>query len=100
MPEFILLVHSDVNDRALANDGQLWGAYLAKLRASGSFIGGSGIGTGVRLRKAKQSAPSDVTIEGYILVEAESLETASRLVEGNPNYEAGGTVEIRVLSHE
>ena len=97
MPEFILLMHSDVQNRALADDGQLWGTYFGKLRSAGGFNGGSSIGSGLRMRKAVASMPSDQNIEGFIRVKAESLEAAQRLVEGNPNYEAGGTVELREL---
>lgn len=100
MPEFILLMHSDVADRGIADDGQLWGAYIETLKATGSFNGGSSIGVGVRLKKSWRSAPSDRSIEGFVRVKAESLEAAQRLVVGNPNYEAGGTVEIRELPQD
>ena len=97
MPEFILLMYRDVKDRALADDGQRWEAYFTKLRASGGFLGGSSIGRGVRMRKASATAPSDPGLEGFIRIECASLEAAQTLVDGNPNYEAGGTVEVREL---
>lgn len=100
MPEFILPMHNDVNDRAIANDGQLWSAYIANLKATGGFNGGSSIGIGVRLKKSLGSAPSDLSIEGFVRVNAESLEAAQKFVVGNPNYEAGGTVEIRELPQD
>ena len=36
-------------------------------------------------------------LSGYIRVQAETLEAAKKLLEGNPVFEAGGTVEIREL---
>jgi hypothetical protein len=97
MPEFIFLMHSDVQDRGIANDGQRWGEYFRKLRAAGGFNGGSSIGSGVQLRKGAAPVPANRAIEGFIRVEAESIEAVQSLVDGNPNYEAGGTVEVREL---
>jgi hypothetical protein len=100
MPDFILLMHSDVQDRDAANNGQRWGEYFRKLRAAGGFNGGSSIGRGVRMRKGADAAPADRTIEGFIRIEADSLQAVQLLVEGNPNYEAGGTVEVRELPQD
>jgi hypothetical protein len=97
MPEFIVFMHNDVVDRSLANDGQRWGAYLAKLKATGRFNGGSSIGRGLKFRMGSQQAPSELSIEGFIRIEAKDAEEAQKVLEGNPNYEAGGTVEVREL---
>jgi hypothetical protein len=90
-------MHNDVVDREAANDGRSWERYIANLKATGRFIGGSSIGRGIRFKKGSQLSPSDLGIEGFIRVEATSLEEARSFLEGNPNYEAGGTVEIREL---
>ena len=97
MPEFIVFMHNDIVDRSLASDEQLWGAYLTKLKATGRFNGGSSIGRGSKFKKGCQPAPSEVSIEGFIRVEAQDAEEAQKFLEGNPNYEAGGTVEVREL---
>lgn len=97
MPDFLLLMRHDVEDRAAADDGAAWGAYLSRLRGSGALRGGSAVGPGLAWRKASAPQPARLGIEGYLLVEAASLADAQRLLEGNPNYEAGGTVEIREL---
>jgi hypothetical protein len=44
-----------------------------------------------------QQAPSEPSIEGFIRIEAKDAEEAQKVLEGNPNYEAGGTVEVREL---
>jgi hypothetical protein len=36
-------------------------------------------------------------LSGYVRIQAESLSHAKTLVQGNPVFEAGGTVEIREL---
>ena len=100
MPEFIVFMHNDVVDRDLANDGEQWEAYLTKLRATDRFNGGSSIGRGLSFKKGLQPSSSGQGIEGFIRVEAKSAEDAKSVLEGNPNYEAGGTVEIRELRRD
>ena len=97
MPEYILLMHSDVVDRDMANHGQAWGDYLGRLRQSGSFDGGSSVGNGQAFRKGSEARPPEINVEGFIRVRAASLQDAQHFLAGNPNYEAGGTVEIREL---
>lgn len=96
MADFILFMHDDVPEGQRRSDGE-WEAYFARLRDAGAFQGGSSIGNGIC--ESKASPPSALTrhISGYIRISAESLESARKLVAGNPVYEAGGTVEIREL---
>ena len=92
---------SEANPRTAFDDAPEeagdWGAYLAKLRETGRFQGGSAIGGGACVRKdgAAEGALSGLT--GYLRVEAASLEDVTALLAGNPHFEAGGTVEIREL---
>ena len=74
-----------------------WEKYLSRLRDSGQFTGGSAIGDGICVNKKGSSPPIAAQLTGYIRVQAKSLDDAQRLLEGNPVYEAGGTIEIRVL---
>jgi hypothetical protein len=94
MPDYILLMH---NDAESSETDAAWELYLHSLSASGQFEGGSAIGSGECF--VKQGHPVGVTahLSGYIRVRAESLEAAKKLLEGNPVFEAGGTVEIREL---
>jgi hypothetical protein len=93
MPDFILLMHSDMSG---PEDLDAWGGYFARLRAAGAFEGGSAIGGGAAYRKS--GAPAALSpVEGFIRVTAPSLAAARALLAGNPVYEAGGTVEIREL---
>jgi hypothetical protein len=93
MNDYIFLMHDDAPN--LNNDD--WGPYLAKLQHSGQFSGGSAIGDGECCNKVRSARGVTAHLTGYIRVQAESLEDAKRLLDGNPVYEAGGTVEIRKL---
>jgi len=77
-----------------------WQPYLAWLRGTGQFDGGSSIGGGVCV--ARSSAPAEIAAHliGYLRVRAGSLEDARKLLVGNPVFEAGGTVEIRELPED
>lgn len=97
MNEYILFMHDDVVDRAIADDGSRWDQYIGQLRASGQFDGGSSIGAGTLAKRNHAERPAPAAINGYIRVRAESLEAAKRFLTGNPAYEAGGTIEIREL---
>ena len=55
------------------------------------------MGHGERFRKNQASQPAEENIDGFIRVRAATIEDAKQFLEGNPVYEAGGTVEIREL---
>jgi hypothetical protein len=85
------------------NDAQSegdWAAYFKKLRESGCFQGGSSIGGGVATRKDGVAPSTSAHLVGYIRVEARDIDHARTLLEGNPVYEGGGTVEIRELPRD
>jgi len=92
MLDYIFFMHGDAND-----DGADWDRYLAKLRATGQFQGGSSIGAGECVSRSRTPKPTTAHLTGYIRVQANSLEEAKALLDGNPVFEAGGTVEIREL---
>lgn len=93
MAEFILLMHND-ND---TSNREIWGPYLGKLSRAGALRGGSVIGAGVCMRKAGRVPDISHHIIGYVKIEARDFDHARELVQGNPVYEVGGTVEIREL---
>jgi hypothetical protein len=97
MNEYILFMHADVVDSAIATDEKRWGQYMATLRASGRFDGGSAIGKGMVFKKDCAGKAATTPVSGYLRIRAESAEAAQAFLIGNPNYEAGGTVEIREL---
>ncbi len=94
MADFLFLMHGD------SNESGDWPAYLAKLRQSGCFQGGSSIGGGMSVRKDGATPSTTSYLVGYIRVEARDLDHARTLLEGNPVFESGGTVEIRELPRD
>ena len=94
--DYILFMHDDVGP----TDDAAWAAYFTKLRASGGFDGGSSIGPGVCLRRDGVAKPTTSHLSGYIRVRAESMNDAKRFLDGNPVYEAGGTIELRELPRD
>jgi hypothetical protein len=100
MNDYLLLMHDDARDTAMAEDAGRWERYLDVLRASGRFDGGSSIGDGARFAKGSSPAPARGGPSGFLRVRAGSLEEAAGFLAGNPVYDAGGTVEIRALPRD
>ena len=96
MNDYIFLMHNDTKDDAGNRDDE-WATYIAKLKQSGVFQGGSEIGDGVCMSKIGTPPGITAHLSGFIRVQAESLKQAQVLIAGNPVFEAGGTVEIREL---
>jgi hypothetical protein len=96
MADYLFLMHNDAKDGDTNRDEE-WAAYISKLQQAGAFQGGSAIGRGVCLSKSGRSPEVTSRLSGFIRVQAESLAQARDLVQGNPVFEAGGTVEIREL---
>jgi hypothetical protein len=97
MTDYIFLMH---NDAAGDENDAAWEPYLRRLRATGQFQGGSAIGAGQCVTKSRRPVAITAHLSGYIRVQADTLEAAKALLEGNPVFEAGGTVEIRELPRE
>ena len=97
MHDYILLMHDDVPQAGQQESPLDWEPYLAKLRETGDFDGGSSMGGGTCIRKTGSAPGITAHLVGYIRVQAESLDAAKKLVQGNPVFEAGGTVEVREL---
>lgn len=96
MNDYILLMHNDSKDPE-QNQSEDWAGYFARLHQAGAFQGGSAIGGGVCISKSDFLPNITRHLSGYIRVQAENLDRARELVQGNPVFEAGGTVEIREL---
>jgi catechol 2,3-dioxygenase-like lactoylglutathione lyase family enzyme len=96
MRDFIFLMHGDRTNAARLD----WMPYIAKLQRAGVFEGGSAIGSGECVRKSGPAAAVTGHVTGHLRVKASDLDHAKSLLEGNPVFEAGGTVEIRELPRE
>ena len=100
MKEYILFMHNDVSAEDAGRSADAWPEYLARLRATGRFEGGSSIGGGTCVRKAGVPGEMTTRLAGYIKVRAENLDEVTELLVGNPVFEAGGPIEIRELPHD
>jgi len=70
----------------------VWDSYIKKLIDTGKFRGGSALGRGTSV--SKNTADGESTVTGFIRLVAADLDEARTLLEGNPLYEAGGTIEL------
>jgi catechol 2,3-dioxygenase-like lactoylglutathione lyase family enzyme len=91
---FMMLMHGDATRPEVMSD---WEPYLDELRRRGFLAGGSSLGPGSTLRLAETAPPATDHLVGYVLIDAADLDEARTCVQGNPVYEAGGTVEIKPL---
>jgi len=94
MADFLLLMH---NDYDIGDRSENWQPYLALLSSAGALRGGSAVGSGACVRRAGNVPDISRHLVGYVKIEARDLNHARELLQGNPVYEAGGTVEIREL---
>jgi hypothetical protein len=94
VPDYIFLMHDDTTAPVVEAD---WPVWFARLRTMGAFEGGSAIGEEAAFRKTGVAGPVAGHIGGFVRVSATDIEAARVLLDGNPVYEAGGTVEIRLL---
>jgi hypothetical protein len=92
MADYLLFMHDDATGPTRG-----WPEYFRRLRDAGVFQGGSAIGGGMTARKNATPAPLAAHLGGFIRIAARDLDHAQSFLEGNPIYEAGGTVEIREL---
>jgi len=94
--DYILFMHGDGRAERAAD----WQTYLDGLSSMGRLRGGSAIGPGASYRKIGAPGPVSTQLTGFIRIVAESLADAEICLAGNPVYEAGGTVEIRLLPED
>ncbi len=97
MIEFILFMHNDTVEKIPES---AWPTYFTMLQERGAFEGGSSIGSGEVVRKDKIAGRSSDHLTGYIRVQAENMAAARLLVDDNPVFVAGGSVEIRELTRD
>lgn len=100
MNDYIIFMHNDAKEGPANVSSAMWEKYFVRLKESGRFSGGSSIGPGMCVTKAGQAKQITSHLSGYIRVQAESIEDAKTLLEGNPVLEGGGTVEIRELPRD
>jgi hypothetical protein len=80
---------------------QAWGAWIGKLHAEGLFVDGAPFtdeGKVVCATRGTMDLPAaDDTSNGYVVITAADLSTATVLTAGCPIFNSGGFVEVREL---
>ncbi len=97
MKHFLLIMHTDIGRAISPVD---WESYIRKLQQTGNFNGGSSVGQGQSFKKGVASETVSHWIGGYMVISAEDHAQARSLIDGNPVFAAGGTVELRDLPED
>ncbi len=100
MPDFILFMHNDSRNTETQDENLAWSHYIEILQAKGVFQGGSSIGSGICKNLSGSNMNITDHLVGYIRIQADTMKHVEELLEGNPVFGSGGTVEIRELPTE
>jgi hypothetical protein len=74
-----------------------WDEYFKMLHDDGHIIGGSALDHGISLKSDNFTDPISKTITGYIVIQADDIDVAKRIMLESPIIKAGGTVELFTL---
>lgn len=83
---------------------QKWFGWIGELSAKGRYVGGDPLLKEARTIQGKKPVVTDgpfaegkELLGGYFIIKAESLEEATELAFGFPDFESQGSVEIREI---
>ena len=115
MPNFMLFLHQDQNQGAGRSRDEMlrvtkeYGAWAAKMRQEGRFVGGDklteNVGKVLAMRGGKVAvtdgpyAETKEIVGGYFCIKAADFDEAVRLAQDCPHLKYGGRVEVRMV-HE
>jgi len=94
--DYLLLMHGDAVDEKTDR----WPAWLDRMASEGRLRGGSSIAGGECVRRDAQPQRPLSSLTGFVRIVASDLEDAKACLVGNPVYEGGGTVELRLLPED
>lgn len=94
MNKYLMINHGVGARNPEAVTPEKWEAYFQLLREKEHFVGGSALAHGIALKDGLYAAPVSPSISGYILIQAENMETARSIAWQSPLHHAGGTVEV------
>ena len=107
MNEYLILIKGGYKEHAAMTEEEKnsyyekWGAYMDKLNSRNILVGGAplaDVGTVVTGKFDNQEdwqIEPDKSVGGYIILKADSLQSAVEEVRGCPIFVVNGTVEIR-----
>ena len=107
MEKFMLIFHggSDPSTQSpqemQASMGK-WMAWIDKLNADGRYLSGEPLLPGGKLLSGKKKTVTDgpytegkEVVGGYFIIKADSYDEAIRLCDDYPDYENGGSIQLR-----
>jgi hypothetical protein len=106
MEKYMLIFHGGSHSNASpeqmqANMGK-WMAWIDKLAKTDQYVSGEPLLPGGKLISGKKKTATDgpytegkEIVGGFFLIKAESMEEAVKICDDYPDYENGGTVQVR-----
>ena len=95
MATFLCLFKTDSAEGSAEANTNAWNAFIDRLRKKGHFVGGGPLGEGCVRKRDSTIAEISSQFGGYMVVNADSLKTATSLLDDCPTILGGGSVEVR-----
>jgi len=106
MEKFMLIFHGGQMDGASPEQMQAhmgkWMAWIDKLNKAGKYIAGEPLLPGGKLITGKNKTVTDgpytegkEVVGGFFLINAENLNEAVKICDDYPDYNAGGSIQVR-----
>lgn len=106
MEKFMLIFHGGQMDGASPEQMQAhmgkWMAWIDKLNKAGKYIAGEPLLPGGKLITGKNKTVTDgpytegkEVVGGFFLITAENLNEAVKICDDYPDYNAGGSIQVR-----
>jgi hypothetical protein len=109
MKEYLLLLRGGIPMTSKTEaqgkaEMQAWGSYMGNLAQKGQLVGGLPLVSSGTVVSAKGTvsepvkSASEGIVGGYLIVKADSLETASEIAKACPHIANQGNVEVREIA--
>ncbi len=95
-------IYRQMSPEAMQTDIQKWNQWIGGIAGQGRLTGGDALlptgrtlrGTGRVVSDGPYTEGKEI-VSGYLIVSASSLDEAVEMAQGCPNFDTGGTVEVR-----
>ena len=106
MEKFMLIFHGgmspDVSPEVMQSQMGKWMAWVEKLNKNGQYVSGEPLLPGGKLITGKNKSATDgpytegkEVVGGYVVVNAENYDEAVKICEDYPDFDFGGSVQVR-----
>ena len=106
MEKFMLIFHGgmspDVSPEVMQSQMGKWMAWVEKLNKNGQYVSGEPLLPGGKLIIGKNKSATDgpytegkEVVGGYFVVNAENYDDAVKICEDYPDFDFGGSVQVR-----